>query len=133
MASWSSRGGVLKQMPDAYRRGLAEFGTQPKPRDRGRTRGRCLGHAGPCPGRLHDKLGEAGGRLLLPGLAALGFLGGAAALRASLAEELGHEACGLDVGGLGAGLHVLGARAHRRSRQHRQDRVACLKGRSRRA
>ena len=43
MASWSSRGGVFRQMPEAYCRDLAEFGTQPTPRDRGRTRGRYLG------------------------------------------------------------------------------------------
>jgi hypothetical protein len=65
----------------------------------------------------------------LPGLAALGFLVGAAALWAPLAEELGHEACGLDAGGLGAGTWV---GAHGRSHQHRQDRVACLKDQSRR-
>ncbi|AQK46419.1 hypothetical protein ZEAMMB73_Zm00001d026374 [Zea mays] len=45
----------------------------------------------------------------LPGLAALGFLVGAAALWAPLAKELGHEACGLDAGGLGAGTPAQGA------------------------
>jgi hypothetical protein len=39
----------------------------------------------------------------LPGLAALGFLVGAAALWAPLAEELGHEACGLGASTWGRG------------------------------
>jgi hypothetical protein len=105
MASWSSRGGVFRQMPEPYCRDLAEFGTQPTPRDRGRTRGRYLGSP------------------------PLGFLSVLLLFGLLWPKSLGMK----HVGWMQAGwAQVLGVGAHGRSHQHRQDRVACLKDQSRR-